>query len=333
MPFKGLPQGVDAKTMTTVGPGRRPSGAHRRKAFSLPRLTESAFNDLAVWMVGLGLVTGLCFPFFVLALGVPPERALTVRFFVATVSAGLLVSGFNFLLARGVVGRRLRILNRRMHSVREEVAAGGVPERRQIAVDSTDEFGVSAIVFNELLEALVQARRVEDAVRDFSKAFTSQLDVTALADQSLACLLHHAGAARGAIFGEIDGELRELTSGGIENASPHSTYAAATESILSGRTSRSPVSRVASAAEDPSVTGAAELVVTPLELAQGSGGGVAIELGSPARPDAEVLVDLFCRGLNVALGNALTHRRVLPRHSAPAMSAPTLQPNALNLMG
>ncbi len=286
--------------MADVGQGVRPS-ATSREGFSLPRLSGSAFGDLAVWMVGLGI--GLCFPFFVLAVGVPPERALTGRFFAATVSAGLLVSGLNFLLARGVVGRRLRIMNLRMQSVREEVAAGGVPEDREIAVDSTDEFGVSAAAFNALLRALVQARRVEDAVRDFSKAFTSQLDVTVLADRSLACLLHHTSAAGGAIFGEIDGELRELTSDGIEDASRLATYAAANESILSGRTSRLPVSQVGSAAEDCSV------VVTPLALAQGSGGAVAIELGSHACPDAEGLVDLFCRGLNVALSNALTHRQ------------------------
>jgi HAMP domain-containing protein len=144
--------------MADVGQGVRPS-ATSREGFSLPRLSGSAFGDLAVWMVGLGIATGLCFPLCVLALGVPAERALTVRFFAATVSAGLLVSGLNFLLARGVVGRRLRIMNLRMHSVREEVAAGGVPEDREIAVDSTDEFGVSAAAFNALLRALVQARR------------------------------------------------------------------------------------------------------------------------------------------------------------------------------
>ena len=303
---KGLPWAVDAKTMNDADPG----GGHpaeRRQTGWLPRLSASAFTDLAVWMVGLGVVTGLCFPFFVLALGVPRERALTVGFFAATVAAGLLVSGLNFLLARGVVGRRLRILNRRIHSVREEIAAGGVPERRQIAVDSTDEFGVSAAVFNELLDALVQARRVEAAFRDFSEAFTSQLDVTALADESLGCLLQHTGGTGGAIFGEINGELLELTSRGDASTSQSTRHAAATEAILSGRSSRSPSSH---GAGSRSVTAAAELLVTPFKMAQGSGGAVAIELSSSASPHAALLLDLFCRGLDMALGNALTHRQV-----------------------
>jgi len=83
--LNGLAQCVDAMTMTDVSPSGRTSAASTN-GFQLPRLSGSAFNDLAVWMVGLGLATGLCFPVFGLALGVPAERALTPRFSAATVS-------------------------------------------------------------------------------------------------------------------------------------------------------------------------------------------------------------------------------------------------------
>jgi hypothetical protein len=50
------------------------------------------FTDVAVWMIGLGLLMGVAFPFFVMALGVPTGYVLTVPFFVATIGAGLVVT-------------------------------------------------------------------------------------------------------------------------------------------------------------------------------------------------------------------------------------------------
>jgi hypothetical protein len=62
-----------------------------------PRLTRSVFFDLAIWTVGLGLLTGVAFPPMVLLLGVAPaEQALTVRFFAACVAAGLTVGAVNW---------------------------------------------------------------------------------------------------------------------------------------------------------------------------------------------------------------------------------------------
>ena len=55
----------------------------------MPRFTTKLFTDLALWMVGLGLLIGLGFPYFVIALGVPKEQVLTPVFWSATVGAGL----------------------------------------------------------------------------------------------------------------------------------------------------------------------------------------------------------------------------------------------------
>ena len=43
----------------------------------LPRLTRRVFKDLAIWMMGPGLLMGVAFPFFVMAFGVPAEYVLT----------------------------------------------------------------------------------------------------------------------------------------------------------------------------------------------------------------------------------------------------------------
>lgn len=57
----------------------------------LPRLTRRVFTDLGIWMMGLGLVMGVAFPFFVMAFGVPSRYVLTPVFFLATVGAGLVL--------------------------------------------------------------------------------------------------------------------------------------------------------------------------------------------------------------------------------------------------
>ena len=42
----------------------------------MPRLTNRVFTDLAIWMMGFGLLIGLAFPPFCLALGLPVGQVL-----------------------------------------------------------------------------------------------------------------------------------------------------------------------------------------------------------------------------------------------------------------
>ena len=73
----------------------------------------SSFRVLAVCMIGLGVITGLVFPRFVVVIGVASAVQVDIlRFRIACLLAGLLVGGVNFLLVRIVVGRRLRCSGR-----------------------------------------------------------------------------------------------------------------------------------------------------------------------------------------------------------------------------
>jgi two-component system, cell cycle response regulator len=81
------------------------------------RLTRKVFTDLAIWMIGLGVLIGVVFPFFVTAMGIPTAYVLTPWFFAACMAAGFVVGAANIGLARGVVGRRLRLLADRMRYV------------------------------------------------------------------------------------------------------------------------------------------------------------------------------------------------------------------------
>ena len=134
------------------------------------RLTRSVFADLGLRMVALGLATGIVFPFFVVALGVDPTQALTVWFFAATVAAGLMVGGVNFLLCRLVVGERVRRLSVRMRMVGETIQtatalgdwSGFDAEASRLQLDSADELGDSARAYNQLVDAVEHFRVVED---------------------------------------------------------------------------------------------------------------------------------------------------------------------------
>jgi diguanylate cyclase (GGDEF)-like protein len=137
----------------------------------LPRLTAGIFCDLAIWMVGLGLLTGIVFPFFVLLLSVPARIALQPVFILACVSAGVGVGGLNFILARNVVGQRVHNLSLRMRALTDEVrqtaaADGEANQFHALPVDSTDELGESAAAFNTLLVEVTRARAAEAAARD-----------------------------------------------------------------------------------------------------------------------------------------------------------------------
>ena len=141
----------------------RPTG---RSASVLPRLTRKVFWDLAIYMVCLGLLVAVVFPPSIVLLGVPAAQAFRVRFMLACLVGGFVVGALNYLLARAVVGRRLRVLSARFVStsvaIRQATSAGewaeGPPTASVIAVDSDDELGETAASFNSLLEALAHER-------------------------------------------------------------------------------------------------------------------------------------------------------------------------------
>ena len=174
----------------------------------VPRLTPAVFTDLGVWMVGLGLLAGVVFPFFVVALGVDRRQALTVQFFGATLLAGLLVGGANWWLARLVIGTRLRALSGGMERVADALRhATGTGDwwgrdhgRARLAVDSEDELGDSARAFNELVTALERSNDVQSSIRRLFQALSSHLDVDQLATVALRWIAAHVDAPAGALL-------------------------------------------------------------------------------------------------------------------------------------
>lgn len=282
------------------------------------RLTRKVFTDLAVWMIGFGLVIGVVFPFFVTAVGVPSTLVLTWWFFAACITAGIVVGAVNIGLARIVIGRRLRVLSERMGMVESnlrEIARSGdlekcTPQECFVEIDSDDELGESAQAFNHLVEALTFSHQTEAAVRQFNDVLASQLELEVLTNQALEQLILHTGASAGAILVETDGELHVSASYGIE--SPRQLVA--NDHVR--RALRVETRQVISVPDDVVVQGVLagfrprEVLVDPLSYKHVPLGALVLAGTGAFSEEIRTRVDLFCQGLSLALNNALAHDRL-----------------------
>src|SRR3954447_8443041 len=153
--------------MTTALPTREERRPHRR-AF---RLTSKVFWDMAIYMVGLGLVMGVIFPPFVVLLGVPDTIAGRPIFRLACLLAGFMVGAMNYALVKGVVGGRMEVLGEYLRSATSSITSAtrtgdwseAVFER--IAVDSDDQIGEAGRAFNSLLGAVEGRKDLEEQLR------------------------------------------------------------------------------------------------------------------------------------------------------------------------
>jgi len=187
------------------------------------RLTRSVFDDLAIWMIGVGVLIGAVFPPMLVAFGVPREIVLTPFFFGVCLIAGIAVGGVNIRLMRVVVMPRLRALvegMRLIESVVESATYTGDwtdcdPETCQLPVDSDDVIGESAEAFNHLIRVLQHSHDVEERVGEFSKTMTSQLELGPLCNGALSGFIAATSATAGAIVADVGGELSVLASFGI----------------------------------------------------------------------------------------------------------------------
>ncbi|MBW6474151.1 MAG: GGDEF domain-containing protein, partial [Anaerolineaceae bacterium] len=189
------------------------------------RITRKVFTDLSIFMIGLGLLIGVMFPFFVSWMGIPREYVFKPWFFVACITAGIVVGAINIRLARVVVGSRLKLLGNRMQHVTQnldQIKEGKDinvcnAEQCMITIDSEDEIGESAQAFNSLVETLFSSMETENALSEFTHLMGSQLAVRDLTEKALHQLMEHTHSAAGAILIENDTTLEVAFSQGIRD--------------------------------------------------------------------------------------------------------------------
>jgi diguanylate cyclase (GGDEF)-like protein len=161
--------------MTTPATAVETRRRHRRGF----RLTTRVFWDMAIYMVGLGLVMGLIFPPFVVLLGVPDAIAERPVFHTACLMAGFMVGAMNYALCKGVVGGRMEVLGGHLRAATSSITSAtrtgdwseAVFER--IGIDSNDQIGEAGLAFNSLLGAVEGRKDLEERLR--YQAFHDQL--------------------------------------------------------------------------------------------------------------------------------------------------------------
>lgn len=181
------------------------------------RITKSVIKDLAIFMIGFGIVIGIAFPFFVILFGVSRSIALSPFFIIACVAAGAFVGGINILLSRAVVIRRLETTTEKMLHIKDNVmkAAQGVPHTEcdfqtcQLKVDSSDAIGRNAQAYNQLVETLSVTMRGEELL--------SHLDIDTIVTMSLSEILRITDSAAGCIFIEKEGDLLIAATFGLKD--------------------------------------------------------------------------------------------------------------------
>jgi diguanylate cyclase (GGDEF)-like protein len=284
----------------------------------VPRLTSRVFADLAIWMMGFGLLIGLVFPPFCLLLGLPDSQVLTPLFYASTVVAGLVVGAVNFALSRLVVGRRLRLLADRMTTVEHQLAAAVFshdwsscdPESCALPVDSDDEVGASAGAFNRLIGTLARSHKVESAMRDFSGVLSREFEVEGLVSAALDGLLSHTGAEAGAILVAREDRLEPLASHGLRSTESLAESDHVRRALRLDRTEQLHVE--GDMVVDSLLVGrvAREIVVAPITFKTVPLGVVILATPGRFERDGLELLEHLRANLALAVNNALAHDRL-----------------------
>ncbi len=284
----------------------------------LPRLTKKVFTDLAIWMTGLGLLMGIVFPLFVMALGVPSNYVLSAKFFFATIGAGLVVGATNQFLSRAVVGSRLRFMGLKMSKVeailRDATMAQDeavcTPENCMITVDSDDELGDAATSFNRLVEALAESQRASRLAGNFATILGSHIELLPLVDAALEVLCSAGDYSASALCILRDGELVTVRSSGIAEAG---TLA---ESELVQRACRTLDTVTVDLPSDIQLDGGIvrfrprTVVALPLHVQLVPIGVVVLASTAPIRDGQDLSIHQLLPNFAVALNNALSHERL-----------------------
>ncbi len=145
------------------------------------RSTGRLFTDLAIAMVGLGVVVGLAFPSFAHLLGVPRQYVGSPAFALACVGAGVLMGVSSWGLARTVVGRRLQLLGGQLTSVAAAIEVSGLSGRLSTGTAATtaaassasgsparNGLSVAAGALDSLLDVLERGKRLQALVGNAS---------------------------------------------------------------------------------------------------------------------------------------------------------------------
>jgi len=282
------------------------------------RITKKVFIDLAIYMMSLGVLIGFLFPFLCLVLGVPNEIALTRVYFIACISAGLVLGALNILLARKIVGSRIRKLSQNMKyvecilmnkkkGINEDTYT---PDNYLIKVDSEDELGECSESFNTLIKTLSEVLETHTELQLFSEMLTTHLELDVLSRETLVHLIKNMKANGGAILIERDGELTVEAIDSIKDTADLENN----KNVL--KTMRTLERQIIKFPEDVLVDGIVvdfhpkELIIEPIVYKNIFLGSLILVSSSCFSSNDIDKLSFFSQSLSLAFRNAITHKQM-----------------------
>ncbi len=285
----------------------------------MPQLTKKIFTDLAIWMTLLGVIIGLVFPPFTVALGFDPERAYSLSFWLICIISGVIVALTNYLLVNLIIRRKLVLISEHMRMVEDSIQTATntgdwsncTPEKCNLHIDSEDELGESSRTFNDLVQALFRSHDVETAISDFGKALSSQLDLDKLSETALNMLLHHTGSVAGVVITISSGKQRITASHGIQEPQGLLHSQLVNKTYLDKQMKFITTSQEIKVDEElVNKMEIQETCIIPIEFKDEVIGIVLLAATAKFQNDLKWMLKLLSQGLALALKNALIHSQL-----------------------
>ncbi len=281
------------------------------------RLTKKVFSDLAIWMMGFGILIGIMFPFLMLLLGIDSSIVMTLWFFIVCMSAGLCVGLVNILLAKHVVGKRLTILANHMQDISGHLKVLESSEgfdcsslKCHIPIDSDDAIGDSSRSFNNLVNTLTDTMNAEISLRTYTQMLTSHLETEGLCRNALIRLMDMMEAQGGAILVDEGGEFTVRCTVGLTGTGRLNENPLLLDSL---RTLRAKCINIPS---DIFLDGVVtsfrpqQVAVQPIIYKQLPLGVILLATSSSFKGKLFDNLDIFAKSFALALHNAMTHDQV-----------------------
>lgn len=182
------------------------------------RITKKVFYDLLIFMLVFGIFIGLAFPFFILLIGGDKTLVLSPVFFVVCVITGLITGIINYLLAKSIVGSRIKTLELHMRKVRTNLES--IKEKKDginndfenyiLKVDSEDEIGESVSEYNSLVKALHTSIKSDIVINEFSNILLDLIQIETLSSATVEFIISKINACAGVMLLAQEGKM-EIT--------------------------------------------------------------------------------------------------------------------------
>ncbi len=292
------------------------------------RITRKVFVDLAIFMMGFGILIGLIFPIILFFAKIPSKIVFRPIFFLFCISAGLIVGTINIILARFIIGDRLKLLTNRMSSIEKSLKQStSINEILNNELDSycveiysEDELGITAKAFNNLVETLYVSLERERDISKYTEMLTSNLDIDTLSKEALSQLMAMAKAELGAILLESKDTLKVLNSLGINNANQISTNEFFLNIYKNNKHFNSHISSTSLINTQLEQFNLKELIIEPIEYKQKQIGAIILLTQYTFSKITKDRLKLYSQSLALALNNALIHNKYMQLASKDSLT-------------